>query len=117
MLKKGEVKYGDILWTQFDPSVGHEFQDKRPAIVIQTDEQLSKSNLVTLIPLTGNLKNKLVDDIVIEPDNRNNLRGASIVKVYDIVSHDYERITGKIGVVAEKIMTEIKQYLQKHFGI
>lgn len=117
MFTKQEVKYGDILWTQFDPSVGHEFQDKRPALVIQSDVQLAKSNLVTLVPLTGNIKNKMADDIVIYPDNGNNLRSSSIIKVYDIVSHDYERITGKIGGASEKIMAEVKQYLKIHFGL
>jgi mRNA-degrading endonuclease toxin of MazEF toxin-antitoxin module len=116
MFKKGEVKYGDILWSQFDPSVGHEFQDKRPAIVIQTNEQLFKSNLLTLVPLTANVKNKVDDDILVEPDDKNNLRGVSVIKVYDIVSHDYERITGKIGVADENVMMKIKQYLRKHFG-
>lgn len=117
MFKKGEVSYGDVLWAQFDPSVGHEFQDKRPALVIQSDATLLKSNLITLVPLTGNQRNKTVDDIIIEPDNQNNLRGTSVIKVYDIVSHDYSRIIGKIGVASEKVMSEVKRYLKKHFGI
>lgn len=117
MFKKGEVSCGDVVWTQFDPSVGHEFQDKRPALVIQSDVTLIKSNLITLVPLTGNQRNKTADYIIIEPDNENNLRGTSVIKVYDIVSHDYSRITGKIGVASEKVMEELKKYLKKHFGI
>ena len=57
MFKKVEVNYGDVIWTQFDPSVGHEFQDKRPALVIQSNASLLKSNL-TLVPLTGNQETK-----------------------------------------------------------
>lgn len=117
MLTKGEVNYGDIIWTQFDPSVGHEFQDKRPALVIQSDEFLAKSNLVTVVPLTGNIKNKMADDIIIDPDDKNNLRSISVIKVYDIVSWDYQRMIGKIGKASEKIMAEIKQYLKKYFGL
>lgn len=117
MFTKGEIKYGDILWTQFSPSIGHEFQDKRPALVIQTDRQLAASNLVTVMPLTGNVKNKMKDDIVVEPDSENNLRSTSIVKVYNIASCDYQRIAGKIGKCGEDITNKVKNYLQIHFGL
>ena len=117
MFKKVEVNYGDVIWTQFDPSVGHEFQDKRPALVIQSNASLLKSNLITLVPLTSNLKNKIADDIIVEPDSGNNLKNVSVIKVYDIVSHDYSRVTGKIGIASEKIKSEVARYLKKHFGI
>jgi mRNA interferase MazF len=117
MFKKSEIKYGDILWVEFDPSVGHEFQDKRPALVIQTNKQLLKSNLITFVPFTTNIKNKMSDDIFIEPDNDNNLRSSSIIKVYDIVSFDFQRVHGKIGKASENIMLEMKEYLKIHFGL
>ena len=117
MLKKGEVKYGDILWVQFDPSVGHEFQDKRPALVIQADRQIMKSNLVTVVPITSNKANKTSDDIVVEPDSDNGLRHTSVIKVYDIVSCDYQRLIGRIGVVSSELSEQVRQYLKRHFDI
>ena len=72
-MQKGDLEFGDIVWTEFDPSVGHEFQNKRPAIVIQSDEQLQKSNLVTVIPLTANTGNRTTDDILISADFQNKL--------------------------------------------
>ncbi|MBT5503659.1 type II toxin-antitoxin system PemK/MazF family toxin [Candidatus Falkowbacteria bacterium] len=117
MLKKGQIEFGDIVWTQFDPSIGHEFQDKRPAVVIQTNKQISRSNLVTVIPLTGNLTNKVDDDIIIHADNENNLKSNSLIKVYNIASCDYSRFCGVIGHAGNNIMHEIRLYLKKHFGI
>jgi mRNA interferase MazF len=117
MLKKGEVKSGDIIWTQFNPSVGHEFQDKRPALVIQSNRQLAKSNLATVMPITASVSKKRDDDIIIEPNIKNNLRCASVIKVYDIISCDYQRFFGKIGVIEEGVMDKIKEYLKRHFGI
>jgi mRNA-degrading endonuclease toxin of MazEF toxin-antitoxin module len=32
MMTKGEISFGDVVWVEFDPSVGHEYQSKRPAI-------------------------------------------------------------------------------------
>ena len=117
MLTKGEVKYGDIIWTQFSPSVGHEFQDKRPAVVIQSNQQIASSNLVTIMPMTGNLENKTVDDIIIEPDGENKLARTSVIKVYNIESSDYKRLLGKIGRCDKIILDKIKKYLRIHFGL
>lgn len=117
MHEKGEVKKGDIIWVQFNPSVGHEFQDKRPAVVIQSNQQLAKSNLVTVMPITSNVSNKTAYDILIEPNIKNHLKYPSIIKVYNIISCDYQRFFGKIGVVEEEVMEKIKAYLKRHFGI
>ncbi|MFH1385852.1 MAG: type II toxin-antitoxin system PemK/MazF family toxin [Patescibacteria group bacterium] len=117
MIKKGDLNFGDIVWAEFDPSIGHEFQDKRPAIVIQSREQLRKTNLVTVIPLTSKTSNVMRDDVVIPADLINNLRADSVAKVYCIVSFDYSRFKKKIGRLDIKYAVAIKRYLRKHFDI
>ena len=117
MMRKGDLKFGDIVWTGFDPSVGHEFQDKRPAVVIQSDAQLQASNLVTVIPLTSKIGNRMPDDIMITPDAQNNLRSDSIAKVYSISSFDYQRFDKKIGEIDTTTVSAIKDYLKKHFDL
>ncbi len=117
MIKKGDLDFGDIVWAEFDPSIGHEFQDKRPAIVIQSREQLRKTNLVTVIPLTSKTSNVMGDDVVISADLINNLRADSVAKVYCIVSFDYSRFIKKIGKIDIKYAVAIKRYLKKHFDI
>ena len=116
-MKKSEIKYGDIIWTDFDFSVGHEFREKRPAIVIQSKEILSRSNLATVIPLTSNINNKIADDIVVTPNKGNGLISASVIKVYNIVSCDYSRLLKLIGVADRETLIEIKKYLKKHFDL
>lgn len=117
MMRKGDLEFGDVIWTNFDPHVGHEFQDKRPAIVVQSNEQLKKSNLVTIIPLTSNTGNTISDDIVIIADSDNNLRTDSVAKVYCIASFDYLRFDKKIGKINADISIAIKSYLKKHFDL
>jgi mRNA interferase MazF len=117
MILKGELRSGDIVWTNFDPSVGHEYQDKRPAIVIQSDNQLQKTNVVTVAPLTSVMKNKLTDDLLIIANSTNGLKTDSIVKVYCLTSIDYSRFIKKIGVADNEILEQIKQYLKKHFDL
>lgn len=117
MIRKGDLKFGDIVWVDFDPSVGHEYQSKRPAIVIQSKIQLGISNLVTIIPLTSNLNNFMKGDILIKADAFNNLRSDSVAKVYCIVSFDYSRFYKIIGVVSVDVILKIKDYLKVHFDL
>lgn len=117
MMQKGDLEFGDVVWVEFDPSVGHEFQNKRPAIVIQSSEQLRKSNLVTVIPLTSNTQNLTRDDILIPADSENNLKTDSVVKVYCVTSFDYSRFIKKIGKISADKALLIKSYLRKHFDL
>jgi mRNA-degrading endonuclease toxin of MazEF toxin-antitoxin module len=117
MMTKGEISHGDVVWVEFDPSVGHEYQSKRPAIVVQSDEQLKKTNLVTIIPLTSQKDNRLPDDILVEACKENNLMSDSIAKVYCITSFDYSRFEKVIGKINEEVKTKIKDYFKKHFDI
>ena len=117
MMAKGEIRFGDVVWVEFDPSVGHEYQSKRPAIVVQSDEQLKKTNLVTIIPLTSQKDNRMSDDILVEARKENNLMTDSVAKVYCVTSFDYARFEKVIGKINEEMKMKIKDYLRKHFGI
>ncbi len=117
MIQKGDLEFGDVVWTEFDPSVGHEFQNKRPAIVIQSSEQSRKSNLVTVVPLTSNTQNLTQDDILISADSENNLKADSVAKVYYVTSFDYSRFSKKIGKINTDTVSLIKAYLRKHFDL
>lgn len=117
MMKKGEISCGDVVWTEFDPSVGHEYQNKRPAIVVQSNEQLKRTNLVTIIPLTSKKDNVMPDDILVEACAENNLMANSFAKVYCIMSFDYLRFEKVIGKVNKEVLLKIKKYLKTHFDI
>ena len=53
------MKQGELWLVQFLNSVGHEFKGARPALIIESDLQISKSNVFTILPLTSNINNKL----------------------------------------------------------
>lgn len=112
-----EIKYGYLYLADFNPSVGHEYQGKRPALVIESDKQINKSNLITVLPLTSNLENKNNDDIFVEVDKDNHLKFDSIIKVYDIVSFDRARFINRIGKINQETNRMVKNYLLKHFDL
>jgi len=97
--------------------VGHEYKKERPGLIIESDFQIQKTNIFTVVPLTSNLNNKISDDILVKKDWQNNLFCDSILKVHHIQSFDRFRFFKRIGEVNTEIMQQIKNYLKKHFGL
>ena len=112
-----EIHFGEILWTDFDPSIGHEFQGRRPALVIQSTAQIRKSNLVTIMPLTSQINSPIAEDILVRASFMNKLKNDSLLKVFDITSFDCARFIKKIGVLEEQSLEAVKAYLAVHFGL
>lgn len=113
----GKIEYGDIYLVGFAPSVGHEFQGDRPAVVIQSNEQLAKINLATVMPLTSKVAKAHKDDILIKRDAMNRLYCDSLIKAHNIESFDHSRFIAKIGKLNDQDMGKIRQYLKRHFGL
>jgi len=49
----------DIVWIDFNPSLGHEIQKRRPALVLSHKGYSTMTNLVAVCPITHASKNKL----------------------------------------------------------
>ena len=112
-----QIRHGEIYQVDFEPSVGHEYQKKRPAVVIQSDGQLRQSTLVTIMPLTSRTEKAHRDDIIVEKNAHNRLFADSVVKVHAIASFDRRRFLKRIGKMDDAVMKQILEYLQKHFKI
>ena len=99
-----------------EKSVGHEYYNDRPALIIMANNLITAVNLVTIMPLSSS-GNRHRDDIFIKKDVSNRLYEDSIIKVHHIISYDKLRFIHKIGEVNIKIIKEVESYLKKHFGI
>jgi mRNA-degrading endonuclease toxin of MazEF toxin-antitoxin module len=108
---------GDLFYLKWDPSIGHEYKNNRPGVVISSPAALKSSNLITFMALTSNVYNKKQDDILLHKNSLNNLCTDSVIKVQHISTFDPERILNYLGKVDTKILEGIKSYLKKHFDI
>lgn len=106
------MKHGEIWLVKYDPSIGHEFQKTRPAIIISSHSILKYSNVVTVIAVTGSSDNKISDDIEIRKDNENNLFADSVIKIHHISSFDKNRFVKKIGEIDSENLGKIKERLK-----
>ncbi|BDP79787.1 hypothetical protein EfmAA290_04630 [Enterococcus faecium] len=50
-------KKGDIVWIDFDPSVGKEIQKRRPGLVVSRYEFNRKTMFSVIRPITSTIKN------------------------------------------------------------
>lgn len=112
------MKQGEIYLVRWYPSVGHEFQKARPAVVLSSAENLKISNVVTFVAMTKTTESPIDDDIPVKKDDMNRLMEDSLIKVHHISSFDPRaRIIKYIGVLSEEALQKIKTYLKKHFDL
>jgi len=46
-------KQGDVIWMDFDPTLGHEPKNRRPALVISNREFNISTSMTLVIPITS----------------------------------------------------------------
>jgi mRNA interferase MazF len=51
-VKRLDVRRGDVVWVELDPTVGHEQAGRRPALVISEDRFNRVVGLAFVVPLT-----------------------------------------------------------------
>ncbi len=111
------MNQGEIWLVKFLNSVGHEYKKERPALIIETNSQIKKSSVFTIIPLTSNSNNKIQDDILVIKDSQNGLFCDSILKVHHIQSFDRSRFIKQIGAIKKDTIDQVKDYLRIHFDL
>lgn len=109
--------FGDIYYVDHDPSVGHEYRGKRPAIVIQEENRSGLASVVTVMPMTSQLNQLGHSDILIEKDHKNRLTLDSVIKVHHISSFDKSRFIHMIGKAGSPVIRQVRGYLRRHFGL
>ena len=112
------MKQGEIWLIEYPSrNAGHEFKKERPAVIIQSDKQIKKSNVYTVVPFTSNINNRVSADILVKKDDKNGLCKDSLLKMHHIQTFDQTRFIKYIGVVKKNIINQVKDYLQIHFGL
>ncbi len=59
---------GQLWLVNFEPSVGHEYRKVRPAVIVQQNEFLDTSSLVTVIPISSQTMKQGDLDVLVVPD-------------------------------------------------
>ena len=112
-MKKGEIWLARLAKSK---SVGHEYYNDRPALVIISDKLIPAVSVITIMPMsTSGIMDK--DDIYVSRGKKNGLNQDSIIKTHHIMSYDKSRFIHKIGETDSTVMNQVEMYLKNHFGI
>jgi mRNA interferase MazF len=98
---------GQIWLVNFDPSFGHEYKKIRPGLIVQNNEYIRLSQVLTIIPITSKIAKKTKLDILIKKDSENRLMKNSLIKIKQISSFDKRRFLKHIGNVNENILEQV----------
>jgi mRNA interferase MazF len=110
-------KKGEIYLVNFDPTIGHETKKKRPAIILSNNIHNQYSPLVTIAPLSSNIKNVYPFEVFI-PKGLAGLDSDSKIMIIQLRSVDKKRLLNKIGFIEDsKITKKINDIISEHFSL
>lgn len=101
-------KRGEIWQVNFDPTVGHEIQKARPAVVISVDA-LASPGLRIVVPLTGYQQkhDNFPWCVPLRKNNRNGLSKDSTADAFQVKSVSIKRFIRKQGAVSSAALTDV----------
>ena len=107
------MKVGDIYLVEIPVSGGHEQQGVRPAIIVQTSENIDKVPTVLIVPFTTQIRAaNFPFTFIVEPDSINNLTLTSFALVFQLRAIDKKRLKNKIGSLKPDDILILKQNLE-----
>jgi mRNA interferase MazF len=112
------VRRGDIFLVSFDPTVGHEIQKTRPALVIQNNigNQYSPLTIVAAITSTLPLTPYPVE-VVIDPSSSNGLNTRSVIRLDHIRTIDRHRLIKRLGRADRVAMEQVDGAIKISLGL
>jgi mRNA interferase MazF len=109
---------GEIYLVALDPTVGHEIQKTRPALVVQNDVSNRHSAITIVAPITSTVRLPLSPFHVLLPaDEATGLTVASVAVFNQVRAVDRTRLVRRLGRVAPSVMELAADAIQAVFGI
>ena len=111
-------KRGEIYLVSFDPTVGHEIQKTRPALIIQNDVSNEYSPITIVAAISSQFGTPPRPREVIIPANaKTGLSQTSAIVLNQIRSIDRMRLHKKLGVLDPGTMKRVDEAIQISLGL
>src|ERR1039458_2590307 len=118
--EKKEIAFprrGEIYLVGFDPTVGHEIQKTRPAVVIQNDISNQHSPITVVAAISSQFSDPpFPREAVIEPEE-SGLPKRSAVIVNQIRSVDRQRLQKRLGRLSGPSMERVDEAIRISLGL
>ena len=108
---------GEIYLVHFDPTVGHEIQKTRPAVIIQNDVS-NQYSLITIVAAISSQFSRppFPREVIIDPEE-SGLFKLSAVIVNQIRSVDRLRLGKRIGKLSADSMERVDEAIKISLGL
>ena len=104
------MRQGEIWFANLNPTKGSEQSGFRPLVIISGNLLNEYLKVVITCPLTTKVRN-YKGNVVLHPNDLNNLTETSEILTFHIRSVSKERLVRKIGIISTKELASLKQGL------
>ncbi len=106
------MKRGEVWWVAFDPALGSEIQETRPAIIVSNDSANRNLKRVLVVPLTTNTFRVFPGEA----------RVSVAVEFYkamsdQVMAADKLRLKDKLATLSKSDMLEAEKAICTHLGL
>ena len=109
--KVSDIKRGEIHLVSFDPTVGHEIQKTRPALIIQNDIGNQYSLLTIVAAITSKVSSVPVE-VVVDSTQSSGLEVRSAIRLDQIRTVDRQRLIRRLGSVDAATLQKVDQAIR-----
>jgi len=110
-------KRGEVYLVRFDPTVGHEIQKTRPAVVVQNDILNKFSSVTTVAAITSKITDRIYPHQVALGKGEGGTLLNSLVLLDQLRSIDLSRLEKHLGVLDNNTMQKIDEALVLTLGL
>jgi len=108
---------GEVWLVALDPTVGHEIQKTRPAVVVQNDHSNRTAQTTIVAPLTSTVGPRLYPTEVLVTAGEGGCRVDSLVLLRQLRCIDRTRLIKRLGTVRGHTLDAIDQALLITLGL
>jgi mRNA interferase MazF len=113
-----EVRRGDILWIQCDPSVGAEPRKLRTCVVVSNDVANAYGGTITVIPTQAYSSERAGRGYMVDlRPPRTTLKEPRVANASMVMTYDRSRVVSRSGRVTKETQAEIDRALAMHLGL
>ena len=109
-------KRGALYWVRFDPAIGFDAAQTRPALVVSSDANNKAMLTLSVVPLTSSVKRLYPFEVFLEA-SESKLPKDSKIQTQQIRTVSHERLNDLIGEVSEQTMILVGEALKLHLQL
>jgi mRNA interferase MazF len=113
-----EVRRGDILWIQCEPSVGVEPRKTRTCVVVSNDLANRFGQAITVVPTQAHTRERATRAYMVDLRRpRSNLADPRVANASMVMTYDRKRVVKRAGRISIDAQRALDRALALHLGL